>query len=487
MLAKSSPCDQRTVVRPTASTLDEEEVVRKVRDSYKADSGSRPPEISRRTVIQAGAAAAGLSVVGLSSLGLAAPAFAAPSDSGHGYNVAPFGPVDVVPSTTGGLSYARAVRFGTSGPGQPRPLLATYQSFGGTPFPLYRSNDDGHTWAQQGSILGAGAPAGIYVQPYLYELPRAFAGLPKGTLLFACNYWAIDTSQGFRFTSTNIQLYASTDGGTSWRFLSTVAQGGPPNTTNGATPVWEPFLLLHNNNLICYYSDQRDPNYGQKLAHQTSTDLQTWGPVVNDATGTTYAERPGMTTVARLRGDLWIMTYEFGEPDDPANPDQNNYTYHVHYRIAKDPESFRFSTDTPLVPPEGSTAPNGAPVVSWSPYGGENGTIIVTDNDDADFLINRDLGDPTKWTRLSSPMPAGYSRFTMPLDEPLYSQDPGLVFVITGAQYGEPGGVEAGIISLADGNVGNGPQARSSSSPSLNRQAFVQNAIANFRAQHSGQ
>jgi hypothetical protein len=66
-----------------------------------------------------------------------------------------------------------------------------------------------------------------------------------------------------------------------------VAQGGPPDTTNGATPVWE-------------------------------------GPVVNDATGTTYAERPGMTTVAQLSGHLWIMTYEFGAPVDPANPDQAN-------------------------------------------------------------------------------------------------------------------------------------------------------------------
>jgi len=66
-----------------------------------------------------------------------------------------------------------------------------------------------------------------------------------------------------------------------------------------------------------------------------------------------------MTTVARLRGDLWIMTYEFGAPVDPANPDQANYTYHVHYRIAKDPESFRFSTDTPLLDQDGY-APNAA-------------------------------------------------------------------------------------------------------------------------------
>ena len=294
------------------------------RESHGGDSVTRPSELSRRSFISVGAAAAGLSVVGLSSVGLAGPAFAAPGNPGEPCKVVPFGPVDVVADNGTGLTYARAVRLRTAQPGRPRPLLATYQSFASSPFPLYRSDDDGQTWVQQGSVLGADAPAGIYLQPHLYELPRAFGGLPKGTLLFSCNYWPFDFTKPFPFASTNIQLYASTDAGLTWEFLSTVAQGGPPDTTNGATPVWEPFLLLHKNKLICYYSDQRDPNFGQKLAHQTSTDLRTWGPVVNDATGTTYAERPGMTTVAQLSGHLWIMTYEFGAPVDPANPDQAN-------------------------------------------------------------------------------------------------------------------------------------------------------------------
>jgi hypothetical protein len=187
-------------------------------------------------------------------------------------------------------------------------LLATYQGAGGPGFPLYRSDDNGRTWATYGTVPSAG----FSLQPFLYELPRAFAGLPKGALLFSCN--------SLGSNSTSIQLYASTDRGLTWQFLSTVAQGGRADTTNGATPVWEPFLLLHNDKLICYYSDQRDPNFGQKLAHQTSTDLRTWGPVVDDATGTAYAERPGMTTVARMKGDLWIMTYEFGSPTIRKTP-----------------------------------------------------------------------------------------------------------------------------------------------------------------------
>ena len=67
-----------------------------------------------------------------------------------------------------------------------------------------------------------------------------------------------------------------------WSFVSSIATGGEAISTNGHTPIWEPFLLVANNKLIVYYSDQRDPNYGQKIVHQTSTDGVNWGSVVND-------------------------------------------------------------------------------------------------------------------------------------------------------------------------------------------------------------
>lgn len=412
------------------------------------ESASHSSAFSRRTFIRAGAVAAGLSGVGLSVFSASGPAVAVPPALGTGgrgkpRDEVPFGPVTVTDGGAAGASYARAVRLSTARPGRSRTLLATYQSFGGLAFPLFRSDDDGRTWTQQGNILGPTPAPGLYVQPHLYELPRAFAGLPKGALLFACNYWPFDPTNN-SISSTNIQLYASTDAGLTWTFVSMVAQGGPPDTTNGATPVWEPFLLLHKNRLICYYSDQRDPSYGQKLAHQTSTDLRTWGPVVDDATGTEYVQRPGMTTVAQLNENLWIMTYELGLPDG---------TYPVHYRIAKDPEDFRHSKAVALVDQTGH-APNAAPTVTWSNSGSPRGTLVVSDADAQDFFINRDLGAPDKWTRLSSPMPAGYSRFTVPLDSPGSWQRPGLVFVITGPTFNDsfdptkPHLIQAGVIAL---------------------------------------
>jgi hypothetical protein len=203
----------------------------------------------------------------------------------------------------------------------------------------------------------------VWLQPFLYELPRAFAGLPRGTVLCAGNELG-------DFSSTKIQLYASRDGGVTWKFLSTVAQGGAPIPENGNTPVWEPFLLLHRDRLICYYSDQRDPAYRQKLAHQTSTDLRTWGPVVDDAVGTDYSQRPGMTTVAQVDRRLWIMTHEAG-----GNSGDNFYA--VHYKLATDPESFGAASDLVLHDRDGYL-PSAAPTVSWSDSGGPLGTIVVT-------------------------------------------------------------------------------------------------------------
>lgn len=354
-----------------------------------------------------------------------------------------FGPVTVTDGGAAGASYARAVRLGTDERGNRGPLLATYATFGGLAFPLFRSDDDGRTWTQQGSIIGQTAAPGMYVQPHLYELPRAFAGLPKGALLFACAFWPF-AMPAFAIDKTIIQIYASTDAGQTWSFMSTVTEGGLPDITNGATPVWEPFLLLHNDRLICYYSDQRDPAHGQKLAHQTSTDLRTWGSVVDDATDPEYVNRPGMTTLAQLADGRWILTYELGLPDQ---------TFPVHYRIAEDPEEFRHSQTIPLVTLDGRV-PNGAPTVAWSSSGGPQGTIIVSDADAKDFFVNRQGGDPGAWTTLSSAMPAGYSRYVVPLEGPGAEQPEGHAFVITGPTFhdahdpAKPHLIQAGVIAL---------------------------------------
>jgi hypothetical protein len=390
-------------------------------------AADRAAHVSRRAFLGTGAAA----VVGL-SLGMAGPAYAASMSSGELSGEVPFGPV-IVDDPGSGASYARAVRLSELRPGRSGTLLATFQQFGRLGFPIFRSDDDGRTWHQQSNMPNTGEAAGVWLQPFLYELPRAFAGLPKGAVLCAGN------SLG-DFSTTKIVLYASTDRGLTWQFLSTVAEGGAPVPENGYTPVWEPFLLLHRDRLICYYSDQRDPKYGQKLAHQTSTDLRQWGPVVNDSVGTDYSQRPGMATVAQVHDSMWIMTHEAG-----GNSGDNFYA--VHYKMARDPESFGPAAEHVLHDQNGYV-PSAAPTVSWSDSGGQVGTIVVSANSDQDLFINRALGNPDKWTRLPSAMPRGYSRFTIPLASPGSWRRPGLVFVVTGPPYGEQGPIQAGVVQL---------------------------------------
>jgi hypothetical protein len=146
-----------------------------------------------------------------------------------------------------------------------------------------------------------------------------------------------------------------------------------------------------------------------------------------------------MTTVAQVHESLWIMTYEYGV----------SATYYpVRYKLADDPEAFAESPALELLDQDGY-APSAAPTVSWSDSGGPMGTIVVSANSDQDFFLNRALGAPDQWTRLSSPMPRGYSRFTIPLESPGSWQRPGLVFVVTGAPYAEQAPIEAGVIPLS--------------------------------------
>jgi hypothetical protein len=207
-------------------------------------------------------------------------------------------------------------------------------------------------------------------------------------------------------SSTHIDLYASTNGGKKWKFVSHIAAGGEAIPNNDKTPVWEPFLMRNGNTLICYYSDQRmNETYGQKMVHQTTTDLRSWGPVVDDVTSSVYTERPGMPTVARLPNGKYIMTYEHG-----GSPVSSGYQFPVHFKVVSDPEKFGPATGVPLRLTDGSI-PTGSPYVVWSSVGGKNGTIIASAHSSGDIYINKGLAEPgSTWTRVATPELGAYTR-----------------------------------------------------------------------------
>lgn len=102
-------------------------------------------------------------------------------------------------------------------------------------FPIFESKDAGASWTWISNLTDQVNGWGMSAQPALLELREPLGKFKPGTILASGNSWS---SNG-----TRIDLYASTDRARTWQFVSHVAQGGAPNTTNGATPVWEPFLL----------------------------------------------------------------------------------------------------------------------------------------------------------------------------------------------------------------------------------------------------
>ncbi|KUN62043.1 ricin-type beta-trefoil lectin domain protein [Streptomyces canus] len=300
-----------------------------------------------------------------------------------------------------GSLYPRAIRLQNSGSSNGT-LLATFEQYSsGTPvFPIYRSTDNGNSWSQISSISDTHNGFGNRYQPFLYELPTQIGTFPASTILAAGNSIPNDLS------STELDLYASTDHGVSWSYVSSIAQGGRADVTNGETPVWEPFLMVSGSKLIVYYSDQRDPNHAQKIVHQTTTDGITWSSVVDDVAMPTYTNRPGMPVVAQLPNGNYVMTYEYGGASEAD--------FAVYYKISSDPEAFGSVTGTVLRSTDGYV-PTSAPYITWLPTGGPNGTLAVSAQSTTDLFLNTQNGASGAWTRIASTVPRGYSRGMVPL------------------------------------------------------------------------
>lgn len=116
-------------------------------------------------------------------------------------------------------------------------IIATASLLGHTPgyFPVFESKDGGASWEYISDLRDQVNGWGMSAQPALMELTEPMGGYEAGTILASGNSWSNN--------GTKIDLYASKDKARTWEFVSHVAQGGRPNTTNGATPIWEPYLL----------------------------------------------------------------------------------------------------------------------------------------------------------------------------------------------------------------------------------------------------
>ncbi|KAJ7028446.1 BNR/Asp-box repeat protein [Mycena alexandri] len=293
--------------------------------------------------------------------------------------------------------YARTVLIPQDGADQ-NVLLATWENYSPEPphvwFSIFRSVDLGQTWSPLSNVTDTQNGWGMRYQPFLYGLTEAIGSFPAGTILCAGN--SIPTN----LSNTQIDVYASLDKGRTWKFASHVAAGGEAEPDNGLTPVWEPFIMTFNHQLVLFYSDQRDPLHGQKLSHQVTTNLLSWGAVVTDVAYPTFADRPGMTTIAQLPNQQYIITYEYGGTGG----------FGIYYRLSSSPLTFNGATGLVIQAVTGET-PTSSPNVAWTAHGGVNGTIIVSANSHVGVFVNTALAAPgSPWTYVVANGTRSYAR-----------------------------------------------------------------------------
>ncbi len=103
-------------------------------------------------------------------------------------------------------------------------------------FPVFSSSDGGASWKWISNLTDQVNGLGMSAHPAIAELPWAIGDMfPAGTVLASGNSWGIN--------ATNIDLYASTDKGHTWKFVSNVVRGSGPSTRNGNPCIWEPWIL----------------------------------------------------------------------------------------------------------------------------------------------------------------------------------------------------------------------------------------------------
>ncbi|MBR7838981.1 RICIN domain-containing protein [Actinospica durhamensis] len=338
----------------------------------------------------------------------------------------------------------------------------------GQTIPIYKSDDNGTTWQY---LTGVQAPAYLtsnsadaqyvsnWTNPYLYVLPQAVGTLAAGTLVMASvvsaddSYYLDQVKANGSYTPTHdgdrndtaIALYASTDSGATWSFVNIIATGGWSNgysypatedTYHENDPVWEPYLMVYDNELVCYYSDENDytgynastgvatldPNNAttpdpdlQILAHRTwsGSSSTAWSSPVVDVSGTTvtnssgYTEigggRPGMTNVVETSDGMWLMTFEYWGGGD-----------NVRYKLSSNPLDFYAVGGTagtgisslPVTSGSSALAQGGSPVLLRLP----NGRILFNAAGSGSVWTDASGSSTGSWTQQGTGMPAAYSR-----------------------------------------------------------------------------
>ncbi len=314
---------------------------------------------------------------------------------------------------------ATSVRYGTlyphaiqlkyqSNPANNDKMYATFEKYTVAPFtfPVFESVDIGASWARLPDVTDQVNGWGLKQEPHLFELPQAIGNMPKGTILMIGNSEPADDSQ------TKIDMYKSTDLCRTWAFVSSVASGGQA-VMGTATAIWEPYLIVANNKLICFYSDERGmTSGGQKIVAQSTTDGVNWSAPfdVCNFTSINPRHRPGMPVVAKMANGQYIMVYEYIGLSGAPN----------YYKITSNPENWN------------PTNPGTVYGYGGDPYVAvmNDGKVVAGGYNNTGIFVNTNNGSGN-WIVQDTPVGNGYRRCLLPLSN-------GRLFVMNGGPLIEP-------------------------------------------------
>ncbi|MFN8017278.1 MAG: sialidase family protein [Acidimicrobiales bacterium] len=306
--------------------------------------------------------------------------------------------------------YPRAIRLAHAGD-QDGTILATYQVGAGGP--ILRSTDGGATFEQIAQIdAGAELQAGggvCCVQ--LWEMPTALGAFPAGTLLWSGSV-TVTPPTATEARHNRLAIWRSTDHGLTWQRHGDCAE------SDGG--LWEPFFLVADDgSLVCQYSDDEAEKVApgapipQKLSYTRSTDGGlTWGTPHDIVVDPSPIGRPGMATAAKLPDGTWRMTYERCGALPPCQVRIRSGPDGLHWGDPKD-------LGTVVATASGSTLWH-TPVLSWTPHGGPQGTLLLTGQ-----IFNKADGfaEPTSGAVILANQRGGAGPWA-PIDAPVHIPDP---------------------------------------------------------------
>ncbi|KAL1610540.1 hypothetical protein SLS60_002209 [Paraconiothyrium brasiliense] len=257
---------------------------------------------------------------------------------------------------------------------------------------VYRSTNSGYSWYSFGTATSDSGKK--LLQPHLLYINGTY-GDDTGIALLAVN--AVDD-----FTTT-IELYTSGDQGESWELASEIATGGPLN--NPSVALTNPYLVHNGNAITVFYSGKGDNTHAQKIVQQTTTEnYDSWDNAVDVVTSQFQSDRPAAPSIAKIANNQYIIAFQYGLLD----PKTNTTTYPIYYKITSNPQKAA-SDRTRDVRVDTGLVPSGVPSVTWTPLGGANGTIVLSDSRSNSVFVNQALGEGT-WRELKTTAGRAYGR-----------------------------------------------------------------------------